>query len=154
VKDTKNRVRQVTTTFSGEYVIFILSDRQRDSHIFSEASDIKTFLSIYYPLIILKIWHKPSTLIAQTMCQFISVVNIGYGHLFKYLSNVTNITSKSYVHPSICFKLIFQCSHKSFVIFMYAFEYLAYSPENVVVICLNRFLVFDPAPSIRITEIN
>jgi hypothetical protein len=39
-----------------------------------------------------------------------------YGHLFKYLSNVTNITSKSYVHPSIFFKLIFQCSHKSFAI--------------------------------------
>ena len=27
--NTKNRVRQVTTTFSGEYAIFILSDRQR-----------------------------------------------------------------------------------------------------------------------------
>ena len=27
--NTKNRVRQVTTTFSGEYTIFILSDRQR-----------------------------------------------------------------------------------------------------------------------------
>jgi hypothetical protein len=38
-----------------------------------------------------------------------------YGHLFKYISNVTNITSKSYVHPSNFFKLIFQCSHKSHV---------------------------------------
>ena len=27
--NTKNRVRQVTTPFSGEYAIFILSDRQR-----------------------------------------------------------------------------------------------------------------------------
>ena len=27
--NTKNRVRQVTTTFSGEYAIFILGDRQR-----------------------------------------------------------------------------------------------------------------------------
>ena len=27
--NTRNRVRQVTTTFSGEYAIFILSDRQR-----------------------------------------------------------------------------------------------------------------------------
>ena len=27
--NTKNRVRQVTTTFSGEYAIFILSDCQR-----------------------------------------------------------------------------------------------------------------------------
>ena len=27
--NTKNRVRQVTTTFLGEYAIFILSDRQR-----------------------------------------------------------------------------------------------------------------------------
>jgi hypothetical protein len=46
-------------------------------HIFfSENSDIKTFLSISYPLIILKTWHKPSTLIAKAMCQFISVVNI------------------------------------------------------------------------------
>ena len=26
--NTKNRVREVTTTFSGEYAIFILSDRQ------------------------------------------------------------------------------------------------------------------------------
>ena len=51
-----------------------------------------------------------------------------YGHLFKYLANVTNITSKSYVHPSNFFKLIFQCSHKSFVIFMYAFEYLIFPP--------------------------
>jgi hypothetical protein len=45
----------------------------------SETSDIKTFLSIYYPLIILKTWHIPSTLIAKTMCQFISVVNIADG---------------------------------------------------------------------------
>ena len=51
-----------------------------------------------------------------------------YGHPFKYLSKVTNITSKSYVHPSIFFKLIFQCSHKSFVIFIYAFEYLIFPP--------------------------
>ena len=43
----------------------------KDSHIFSE-----TFFSIYYPLIILKTWYKPSTLIAKTMCQYISVVNI------------------------------------------------------------------------------
>ena len=34
------------------------------------------FLSIYYPLIILKTWYKPSTLIAKMTCQFISVVNI------------------------------------------------------------------------------
>jgi hypothetical protein len=27
--NTKNRIRQVTTTFSAEYAIFILSDRQR-----------------------------------------------------------------------------------------------------------------------------
>jgi hypothetical protein len=50
----------------------------KDSHIFSETSDIKTFLSIYYPLIILKTWHR-HTLIAKTMCQFISVVNIADG---------------------------------------------------------------------------
>jgi hypothetical protein len=30
-------------------------------------------------IIILKIWHKPSTLIAKAMCQFISVVNIDDG---------------------------------------------------------------------------
>ena len=49
-------------------------------HIFfSETSDIKTFLSIYYPLIILKTWYIPSTLIAKTMCQFISVINIAAG---------------------------------------------------------------------------
>jgi hypothetical protein len=40
---------------------------------------IYTRLFIKYPLIILKTWHKPSTLIAQTMCQFISVVNIADG---------------------------------------------------------------------------
>ena len=45
-----------------------------------------------------------------------------------FFSGVTNITSKSYVHPSIFFNLIFQCSHKSFVIFMYAFEYLIFPP--------------------------
>jgi hypothetical protein len=38
------------------------------------------------------------------------------------------IITKSYVHPSNLFKLIFQCSHKSFVIFMYAFEYLIFPP--------------------------
>jgi hypothetical protein len=27
---------------------------------------------------------------------------------------------------------------------------IAYSPENVVVTCLTRFLVFDPVPSVRI----
>jgi hypothetical protein len=47
---------------------------------------------------------------------------------FKYVSNVTNITSKSYVHPSFFFKMRFQCSHKSFVIFMYAFECLIFPP--------------------------
>jgi hypothetical protein len=46
------------------------------SHIFSETSDIKMFLSIYYPLIILKTWYIPSTLIAKSKCQFIYVVNI------------------------------------------------------------------------------
>jgi hypothetical protein len=45
-------------------------------HICSGTSDIKTFLSIYYPLIILKAWHRPSTLVAKAMCQFIAVVNI------------------------------------------------------------------------------
>jgi hypothetical protein len=56
-----------------------VATKVKDSHIFSETSDIKTFLSIYYPLIILKTWHKPSTLITKTMCQFISVVNIADG---------------------------------------------------------------------------
>jgi DNA gyrase inhibitor GyrI len=75
--NTKNRVRQVTTTFSGEYAIF---------HMFSETSDIKTFWSIYYPLIILKTWHKPSTLMAKTMCQFISVVNIAKVKMSKSMT--------------------------------------------------------------------
>ena len=54
---------------------------------FSNTSDIKTFLSIYYPLIIiiLKAKYKPSTLIAKTMCQFISVVNIADGRWVKVI---------------------------------------------------------------------
>jgi hypothetical protein len=50
----------------------------------------------------------------QTPFYYLTVMEIcSYGHLFKYLANVTNITSKCYVHPSNFFKLIFQCSHKS-----------------------------------------
>jgi hypothetical protein len=49
-------------------VVSDVRERVRDFRItvaLSETSDIKTFLSIYYPLIILKTWHKPSTLICE-----------------------------------------------------------------------------------------
>jgi hypothetical protein len=38
------------------------------SYLFFLKLPILTFLSIYYPLIILKTWRRPSTLIAKAMC--------------------------------------------------------------------------------------